>query len=81
MRVTRPQITENDVVELTRAIGRWPAGTRGAVVSDHGAWKLIEVSDDQGVMLDLLDVEEGDPRLIAVYPSVPPASPATSPRR
>jgi hypothetical protein len=81
MSITRLQITENDVVELTRAIGRWPAGTRGAVVSDHDAWKLIEVSDDQGVMLDLLDVEEGDLRLIAAYPSVPPVSSATSLRR
>jgi hypothetical protein len=72
MNTAHPQITENDVVELTRGIGRWSVGTRGAVVSDHGAWKLVEVSDEQGVMLDLLEVEQGDLRLIAAYPSVPP---------
>jgi hypothetical protein len=81
MNIARPQITENDVVELRRGTGRWPAGTRGAIVSDHGAWKLVEVSDDQGVMLDLLDVEQGDLRLIAAFPSVPSSSPATSLRR
>ncbi len=64
-----------------RPSGKWPAGTKGTAVSDHGAWKLVEVSDDQGVMLDLLDVEQEDLRLIAAYPSVPPSSPATSLRR
>ncbi len=75
------RITENDYVELVRPSGKWPAGTKGTAVSDHGAWKLVEVSDDQGVMLDLLDVEQEDLRLIAAFPSVPPSSPATSLRR
>jgi hypothetical protein len=77
---TRTQITENDYVELRRSSGRWPAGTKGTAVSDHGAWKLVEVSDDQGVMLDLLEVEQGDLKLIAAYPSVPPSSLAMAPR-
>jgi len=80
MGCTRTQITENDYVEL-RSSGRWPAGTKGTAVSDHGAWKLVEVSDDQGVMLDLLEVEQGDLKLIAAYPSVPSSSMAMAPRR
>ena len=61
-------ITENDYVELKRDIGKWPAGTRGTAVSDHGGSKLIEVSDDQGVMLDLFEVAEVDLELIRQYP-------------
>lgn len=70
-------ITENDYVELRRDIGKWPAGTRGTAVSDHGASKLIEVSDDRGQMLDLFEVAEEDLDLIEHYPSKP-AIPRTS---
>jgi hypothetical protein len=66
-----PLITENDYVELTRGIGKWPAGTRGTAVSDHGASKLIEVSDDRGQMLDLFEVAEEDLELIQHFPSQP----------
>jgi hypothetical protein len=69
MSITHFQITENDVVELTRSIGKWAAGTRGAVVADHDVWKLVEVSDDQGQMLDLLEVDDCDLKLISQYPS------------
>jgi hypothetical protein len=65
---TETRITENDYVELRRPIGRWPAGTRGTAVSDHGACKLIEVSDSQGVMLDLFDADEIDLELLEHYP-------------
>ncbi|MDX6635534.1 MAG: hypothetical protein QOF06_1737 [Solirubrobacterales bacterium] len=75
---TKTLITENDYVELLRPVERWPAGTRGTAVSDHGASKLVEVSDDQGVMLDLLEVDEVDLELITAYPSVPPPSRAMS---
>jgi hypothetical protein len=78
---TRTPIAENDYVELVRPCGKWPAGTRGTAVSDHGAWKLVEVSDDHGVMLDLLEIEQGDLRLITAYPSVPPPPLAMSLRR
>jgi hypothetical protein len=61
------KIAENDVVELRRDIGRWPAGTKGTALSDHGASKLIEISDDQGQMLDLFEVAERDLRLIGKY--------------
>lgn len=51
-------ITEVDVVAFTEAIdkvegtGTWPAGTVGAVVSDYGTMKEVEISDDRGVPLD-----------------------------
>ena len=69
MRTAHLQITENDYVELSRDLGQWPAGSRGTAVSDHGSWKLVEISDDRGQMLDLLEVDEGDLRLIKQYPS------------
>lgn len=69
------KITENDYVELRHDIGKWPAGTRGTALSDHGVSKLIEISDEQGQELDLLEIAEEDLRLIATYPSEPPATP------
>jgi hypothetical protein len=54
---------------LKRSVGNWSAGTRGTAVSDHGDSKLIEVSDDQGQMLDLFEVPEAQLRLITSYPS------------
>lgn len=47
-------ITEHDVVALSEPIGTWPVGTRGTVVSDYGQTKLIEISDDNGATLDLI---------------------------
>jgi hypothetical protein len=60
-------ITEVDVIEFTDAVGKWPAGTRGTVVFDLGWAKAIEISDDQGQMLDLLDVEEDKLKLVIAY--------------
>jgi predicted nucleic acid-binding protein len=54
-------IREHDVVELLDTVGRWPAGTRGTVVDERGEWKQVEISDDQGQVLDLISVVE--PRL------------------
>jgi hypothetical protein len=68
MAITPARITENDVVELMRDIGRWPAGTQGTALSDHGASKLVEISDDRGQMLDLFEVAETDLRLISQHP-------------
>ncbi len=66
-------IGEIDVVALTKAIakakgtGTWPAGTEGTVVSDHGDVKLIEISDDDGQMLDLISVPESQLKLVTKY--------------
>lgn len=68
MEATNALITENDYVELKRDIGQWPAGTRGTAVSDHGASKLIEISDDHGYELDMFEVAEEDLKLIKQYP-------------
>jgi hypothetical protein len=67
MTVAKIRIDENDYVELTDAVGAWPAGTRGTAVSDHGSSKLIEVSDDRGQMLDLFEVPEAKLRLVKKY--------------
>jgi hypothetical protein len=61
------KILEHDVVRLKRSTPRWPAGTRGTVVSDHGLSKLIEISDAWGQMLDLVEVAEEDLELVEKY--------------
>ena len=58
MDLTKAKISEYDVVALTERIGKWPAGTKGAVVSDHGPAKLIEIADDQGQELDMFIAPE-----------------------
>lgn len=49
-------IGEHDIVVLTHASGKWPSGTIGAVVSDYGKVKLVEIADDRGVALDYVQV-------------------------
>ena len=54
-------IGEHDVVAFTETIakaestGTWPAGTIGAVVSDYGDHKMIEIVDAEhyGATLDM----------------------------
>jgi hypothetical protein len=61
MSTDKPTIGEVDVVAFTEAIdktnysdatGAWPVDTIGAVVSDYGDHKEVEISDDRGVALD-----------------------------
>jgi hypothetical protein len=61
MSTDKQTIGEVDVVAFTETIdktnysdatGAWPAGTIGAVVSDYGDHKEVEISDDRGVALD-----------------------------
>jgi hypothetical protein len=67
MATVKHAIAEHDFVELIDAVGKWPAGTRGTVVSDHGDVKLVEISEDRppGQMLDLIQVPEAGLTLIA----------------
>jgi hypothetical protein len=71
--IVKQAIHENDYVELTQAVdkvegtGQWPAGTIGAVVSEHDQHKLIEISDDRGVMLDLISQTEAQLELVAKH--------------
>ncbi len=67
MAVAKTKIGEHDYVELVDPVGKWPPGTRGTALSDHGASKLIEVSDDRGQMLDLFEVPESQLRLVEKY--------------
>jgi hypothetical protein len=69
MATTKQAIREIDVVELLDGVGKWPAGTVGTVVHDLGEWKQIEISDDRGVMLDLVSALEPRLRLVAKYDS------------
>jgi len=54
------RIREHDVVTLRRRIGSWPSGREGTVVATKGSWKLVEIADEQGAMLDLISVVESD---------------------
>ena len=46
---------ELDTVELTRPVGRWPAGTLGAVVSEGETMAMVEIVPDSPSGLDLMD--------------------------
>jgi hypothetical protein len=60
MATVRQQIHEHDVVRLRRQAGSWPPGQEGTVVGIKGPWKLIEIADDRGAMLDLISVADQD---------------------
>lgn len=69
MATVKHRIGELDVVELLDPIGDWPAGTVGAVVSDWGEIKQVEISDDEryGATLDLIAVRESRLKLISKH--------------
>jgi hypothetical protein len=67
MATVKQRIRENDVIELRETVGAWPAGTIGAVVSERGDAKLIEIADERGQMLDLISVLEPRLKLIAKH--------------
>jgi hypothetical protein len=78
MSVAQAVIGEHDVVVLTRAVERWPAGTEGTVISDHPAYKLVEIvgiensADDE--MLDYMPaLAAEDLRLVWKCPPPKPA--------
>jgi hypothetical protein len=65
MSMVRHQIAEHDVVAFRDAIGRWPLGTVGAVVSDYGDVKLVEIANPKGVALDFVQVPASQLDLVA----------------
>jgi hypothetical protein len=67
MALARTKIAEHDVVALRRDIGKWPAGTRGTALIDHGSSKLVEISDDRGQELDLFEVADEHLKLLIHY--------------
>jgi Domain of unknown function (DUF4926) len=59
MVTVKQTIAENDVVAFVDAVdkdegvGKWPAGTRGAVVHDFGDHKMVEIANERGETLDM----------------------------
>ncbi len=57
--IVKQTLGEHDVVALTETIakvestGAWPAGTIGAVVSDFGDHKMVEIVGEKGETLDM----------------------------
>jgi hypothetical protein len=66
-------IGEVDVVAFERPIkkvdgvGNWPTGTTGAVVSDYGNHKEVEISNDSGEALDFVIVPVEQLKLISKH--------------
>lgn len=67
MATVKQRIGEIDVVAFVAAVGDWPAGTEGTVVSDYGDEKMIEISNDLGETLDLPIVSAENLRLVTKY--------------
>jgi hypothetical protein len=55
-----PRIHEDDIVQLQRRVGPWPAGREGFVVAEKGPLKLVEIADEQGATIDFISVQEAD---------------------
>jgi hypothetical protein len=55
MDVVHP-ISEHAVVRFLSEVRGWPAGTVGTVVGDYGGVVLVEVSGDNGVALDFVQM-------------------------
>jgi hypothetical protein len=54
------EIREHDVVKLRRQVGPWSSGQEGTVVAEKGAWKLIEIADEQGATRDFISALDAD---------------------
>jgi hypothetical protein len=67
MATVKHAIGEHDVIELLDRVGGWPAGKTGAVVSDYGEVKLVEIADENGVALDFVQVPEARLKLVAKH--------------
>lgn len=64
MATVKQGVGEIDVVSLVEAVGRWPAGTEGTVVSDYGDRMMIEIANERGETLDLPVVAAENLRLV-----------------
>lgn len=56
MATVKHAISEHDVVVLRDAVGAWPAGTVGAVISAYGDTMLVEITGPGGKTLDTIQV-------------------------
>jgi hypothetical protein len=55
-----------DVVELQATSGRWPAGTEGTVLETKDSRALVEIADDRGHTLDIVEIPTALLRPLAV---------------
>jgi hypothetical protein len=72
----RHAIGEHDYVALREAVdkvecgpGKWPAGTKGTVISDYGDHKMLDISNELGETLDMPVVPVEKLELIAAKDS------------
>jgi hypothetical protein len=56
MATVKHAISEHDVVILREAVGAWPAGTTGAVISVYDDALLVEITGPGGKTLDAIQV-------------------------
>jgi hypothetical protein len=56
MSTVKHAISEHDVVVLRDAVGAWPSGTAGTVVSVYGDVALVEIADTGGRTRDAVQV-------------------------
>jgi hypothetical protein len=61
------EIEEIDVVQLTEAVGHWPAGAEGKVVIDFGEDKMLEMEGTNEDPLDLPVVHRDKLKLVTKY--------------
>ncbi len=54
METSKRAIEEHDVVRFLAPIGRWPAGTKGTVISVHPDVMLVEMNGEADSCLDLM---------------------------
>jgi hypothetical protein len=52
----QPSLHPLDVVEIEVESGRWPAGTQGTIVEMADSAALVEIADDRGHTLDLVEL-------------------------
>jgi hypothetical protein len=57
---------ENGVIELRAPVGRGQPEDWGRDCGD-GTWKLVEIADDRGQMLDSIWLSESQLKLVAKY--------------
>ncbi len=71
--IIKQAIGEHDVVAFTETIakaesaGTWPTGTIGAVISDYGDHKLIDIVNEQGETLDMPTVPVEKLKLVSKH--------------
>jgi Domain of unknown function (DUF4926) len=85
--ITKHAIGEHDVVAFTEKIakaestGSWPAGTIGAVISDYGEAKLIDIVGKDGATLDMPTVPVDKLELVEQHSNTNGSIPAKRQKR